>query len=125
MAGQENMCVLLAEDEEIVSKISVGMLNNLGYEVIVACDGAEALEVFKREQSRIIFVVLDVVMPKKNGEDVYYAMRIIDPNVKVIFSSGFSSNTKMDLILRDEGTAFIHKPFKQADLQKRIKDILA
>ncbi|PJB30553.1 MAG: calcium-binding protein, partial [Deltaproteobacteria bacterium CG_4_9_14_3_um_filter_65_9] len=84
--------ILLAEDNESVRGLTEQMLASFGYKVLIACDGEEALDIFRRQQNEIAMVVLDVVMPKMVGKQAYDEMAKISPGLKVLFLSGYSAN---------------------------------
>ena len=83
-------------------------------------DSAEALACFKREHAGIDLVVLDMVMPELGGRDTFRELRKIDPDVKVVLSSGYSLDGEAQAVLDDGALAFIQKPFRVADLARTV-----
>ena len=113
--------VLVAEDEEIVRNIVVRVLERTGYEVIVACDGAEAVELFKAQQGRIDLLLFDMVMPRLGGAAAAEQIHAIAPDVPAIFSSGY--NDEADSARSD--VHVIAKPYMPQDLVDKIAEVLA
>ena len=116
--------VLLVDDEEIVLEVNKALLEDLDYRVIIARDGKEALEVYRKDQEDIDFVLLDVVMPIMGGGEAYDRMKEINPNIKVLLSSGYSIDGQPAEILERGCNGFIQKPFKLNELAERIREIL-
>lgn len=116
--------ILLVEDEPAVADVAARMLVKLGYEVLTAGNGAEALEVYQREGSRIDLVVLDMVMPGMGGGEVFDRLREIDPDVRVILASGYSMDGRAMEILERGCDGFIQKPFSLGELSAKIREVL-
>jgi len=116
--------VLLVDDEEMVLDAGGQMLKHLGYEVLLAGDGQEALELYKNNQDKIDLVLLDMVMPVMGGGKTFDRMKEINTNVKVLLSSGYSIEGEAKEILKRGCDAFIQKPFKLDQLSQEIRDIL-
>jgi CheY-like chemotaxis protein len=113
---------LLVDDEETVRTVGAEMLRELGFEVVTAKDGRDAVEVFKGRND-ITFVVLDLTMPHMDGEQCFSELRQLDPNVKVIMSSGFSEY-EVSQKFADKGLAgFVQKPYKLSVLRDEIKKV--
>ena len=116
--------VLLVDDEEIVLEVNKALLEDLGYRVIIARDGKEAIEVYRKDQKYIDFILLDMVMPIMGGGEAYDRMKEINPNIKVLLSSGYSIDGQATKILERGCDGFIQKPFKMNELAERIREIL-
>ena len=116
--------VMLVEDEEVVLEISQEILNTLGYHVLTARDGKEALEIFKSASQPIDMVVLDMIMPGMGGGETFDRLRELDPNIKVLLSSGYSLDGQANEILKRGCNGFIQKPFDIKQLSKKIREIL-
>ncbi len=116
--------ILFVDDESIIRNVGFSQLTNLGYEVILAEDGMQALEIFKQQHREISAVILDMIMPRLNGKDTFLKMREINPNVKVIFSSGFSHDGRMNDLLKMGAIAFLQKPYRIYDLSKILADAI-
>ncbi|MBN2125557.1 MAG: response regulator, partial [Deltaproteobacteria bacterium] len=117
--------VLLVDDEEMIIDVGRQMLSNLGYEVLVAGNGKEALRVYLENRDRIAVVVLDMVMPGMGGEETYNRLKEIRPDVKVLLSSGYSVDGQAAEIMARGCDGFIQKPFSLTDLSMRLQEILA
>jgi CheY-like chemotaxis protein len=111
--------VLLVDDEETVRAIGSEMLKELGLTVITADDGRDALEKFK-DNPGIFCVILDLTMPHLDGEQAYRELRMLDPNVKVIISSGYSESEVTQRFAGKGLAGFIQKPYKLSALREVI-----
>jgi signal transduction histidine kinase/CheY-like chemotaxis protein len=116
--------VLLVDDEETVRGIGAEMLKELGFDVVTANDGCEALEAYKAETD-FRFVILDLTMPHMDGEQCYRELRKLNPDVKVILSSGFSESEVTQKFAGKGLAGFIQKPYKLSVLQEGIMGLYA
>jgi two-component system cell cycle sensor histidine kinase/response regulator CckA len=116
--------ILLVDDEEVILEVGKDLLEALGYRVLLARDGKEAIEVYKKNQDEIDIVVLDMVMPTMGGGEAYDKMKEINPKVKVLLSSGYSIDSEAAEILKRGCKSFIQKPFMINVLAEEIRDIL-
>ncbi len=115
--------ILVAEDEEPLRGLAERTLGDLGYEVLIARDGREAVERF-RECGRISLVLLDVVMPREGGKETYAELVRERPGLKVIFMSGYSADTIHDAYVLDGGIHFLQKPFSPGALARKVREVL-
>jgi len=116
--------VLLADDEEDVRGVVHAMLDTLGYEVIEARDGLEAVEIFRRRSAEIDLVILDLVMPHLTGEAALGQMRRIAPGVPAILVSGYDESGRIREIVAAGFGGFLQKPFRRQDLGKKVRELL-
>ena len=116
--------ILLAEDNRDVRDLVSRVLEDHGYEVVVACDGVQALELYKSIRPDVIATVTDVVMPNVGGSDLARAIRNMDPRAKVLFISGYAEGSATTDILREPGTAFLQKPFTSPALLGKLNELL-
>ncbi len=116
--------ILLIDDEEVIRDLGKEVLETLGYNVLVAIDGAEALEIYERDKARIDLVILDIVMPRVGGKKTFAALKTIQPSVRVILSSGYSINGEAQDILSAGAQAFIQKPYRIDELSAVIRRVL-
>jgi len=116
--------VLLVDDEEMILDVGTRMLTKLGYEVLTAGNGAEAVEIYQTCQDKIDFVLLDMVMPKIGGGEAFDRLREINPAAKVILCSGYSIDGQATDILNRGCNAFIQKPFNLKTLSQHIRTVL-
>ncbi len=120
--GSETL--LIAEDDEHVRRLVTHILKQAGYKVIEARDGEEAVKKFIENKDKVNFLVLDVIMPKKNGKEAYDEIRKIKPDVKALFMSGYTSEVIHKKGILDEGINFIAKPVSPDELLRKIREIL-
>jgi CheY-like chemotaxis protein len=116
--------ILVAEDEVDVRHVLVEVLSGLGYRVLEAEDGEQALDVLRRVGSAVDLVVTDVVMPRLGGRELYRAARALAPRVRFLFSSGYSDGVEHLPEGRDGDTAFIAKPYGIDALARRVRELL-
>lgn len=111
--------VLLVDDEETVRGIGAEMLKELGFNVVTANDGREAIEAYKARED-ISFVILDLTMPHMDGEQCFRDLRVLNPDVKVIMSSGFSELEVTQKFVGKGLAGFIQKPYKLSALRESV-----
>jgi sensor domain CHASE-containing protein/signal transduction histidine kinase/CheY-like chemotaxis protein len=116
--------VLLVDDEKIMRDVGNDMLQYLGYTVLIAPSGEEAITIYRKNQSGIDIVILDMIMPDMNGEETFKRLAEINPDIKVLLSSGYSINGQAQEIMARGCKAFIQKPFNLEDLSFQIRGIL-
>ncbi|HQI82163.1 MAG TPA: response regulator, partial [Deltaproteobacteria bacterium] len=116
--------VLLIDDEDMVLTIGGEILEKLGYTVLRAESGEEALELFHEHKDGIDLVILDMIMPGIGGSEVFDRIRAESPEVKVILSSGYSMNDDTDRIMKRGCNGFIQKPFDIQTLSRKIRTVL-
>ncbi len=123
IAGNET--ILIVDDEEMVIDVGVELLNKLGFTVIKAMNGYEAIEVFKAKKDKIDLVILDMIMPDMGGGETYDTIKKIDSEVKVLLSSGYSLSGQASEILDRGCNGFIQKPFNMRTLSQKIREVLS
>jgi len=116
--------VLIVDDEEIVIGVGKQMLERLGFSVLTARNGQEAVDVFKNSPDDVDLVLLDMIMPGLEAGDTYDKLKAINPAIKVILSSGYSLDQKASAIIDRGCNGFIQKPFNMKILQEKIEEIL-
>ncbi len=116
--------VLLVDDEEGVRSMAHRMLERLGFRVLTAVDGLEAVDCFRRHHGEIRLVLLDMTMPRMDGVEAFRALRAIRPDVKVILTSGYSEQMAAEQVGENGPAAFLQKPYRPADLVHKIDDVL-
>ncbi len=122
MKGDET--ILLVDDEDVIIDVSCELLEMLGYKVYVARSGNEAVEIYKEKMDEIALVILDMVMPGMGGGETFNMLKSINPDIKVILSSGYSINGKAKEITERGCRAFVQKPFQIGDLSEKIRKVL-
>ena len=116
--------ILVAEDDAGVRKLTKVVLEEFGYTVIEAEDGETAVRKFSENRDRIGFLILDVIMPKKNGKEVYEEAQKIRPDIKALFTSGYTANIIHKKGILDEGLHFISKPITPKELLEKVRIVL-
>jgi CheY-like chemotaxis protein len=116
--------ILLIDDEEVVCDAVSKMLTTRGHEVITCLNGLEAAKQYKKSWKEIDLVILDIIMPETNASDIFLAIRKINPNVKVLISSGYSINGEAQKVLDQGALGFIQKPFSIEELSQKVIEIV-
>ena len=115
--------VLLVDDEEVIRQVGKRMLEKGGYEVLLANDGQEAIKIFEKQKETIDLVLLDLIMPVMGGKETHRRLQEIDPDVLVIFTSGYGPYSRTDFnYLGNE--YFIQKPFQTEVLIQAIREFI-
>ncbi|MBP9020800.1 MAG: response regulator [Syntrophobacterales bacterium] len=122
LPGKET--ILLVDDEEVVTNVVREMLESLGYTVISALNGKDALELYRQDWDRIDLVILDMIMPQMSGYEVFEALKALNPKVKVILATGYSMKEQAAKIMERGCRAFMQKPFSIQELSNKIRTVL-
>jgi len=122
MGGTET--ILLVDDEEMILGVGRGMLEKIGYRVLIADSGQKAVSVYSTDPAKIDLVVLDMVMPEIGGSETYDRLKKINPAIKVLLSSGYSINGQATEILNRGCNGFIQKPFNMKAFSHKVREIL-
>ena len=96
----------------------------MGYSVITASNGLEALELFEKRHKDIDLVIMDMIMPQMNGRETFIKMKEIDGNAKIIIASGFTKDESLDELITAGLIGILNKPYRDYELSKLIKDAL-
>jgi two-component system cell cycle sensor histidine kinase/response regulator CckA len=116
--------ILVVDDEAIIRDLLQRLLDELGYRVILACDGEQALDIFRRRADSIDCVLLDMVLPTMDGAEVYAAMRELRPDVRVILCTGYALKDPIDDMLRQGVAGVLRKPFQVEELSGALRSVL-
>ena len=116
--------ILLVDDEEMILDVGVQFLEKLGYSVLEAKGGKEAIQIYQENKDSIDMIILDMIMPDMGGSEVYDKIKVIDPEVKVLLSSGYSVEGQATEILNRGCNSFIQKPFNLKSLSGKIREVL-
>ncbi len=117
--------VLIADDEEAICAVGKLMLEKMGFQVLTAADGREALSQFRTYEDQIRCVLLDLTMPHLNGEEAFREMRLIRPDIKVIITSGYNESDATQRFIGKGLAGFIQKPYSYTSLAAKMKEILS
>ena len=113
--------VFVVDDEAVMRKTAASILKKLGYNVIFAENGEEAVEIYREKHREIGLTLLDMAMPKKSGKDAYVEMKQINPDLKVLLVSGFAKDKRIDDVLKLGVNGFIKKPYSMVTLAQEVK----
>jgi CheY-like chemotaxis protein len=116
--------VLLVDDEDMVRSVIRGMIEGLGYQVSVAGTQEEAIEQLRSRRGMIQLVILDMIMPGSSGSEVFESLKRIDPDVKVLLSSGYSLDGEAKKIMDRGCDGFIQKPFTIRAVSAKVREVL-
>jgi len=122
--GTGSETVLLAEDDPVLRELLQNILTIHGYTVIVAESGEDAIAQFGENRDRVDLLILDVIMPKKNGQEAYAAISRLRSGIKTLFISGYSNDLVDDALLQGPGCHFLAKPVAPPALLNKVRDIL-
>lgn len=117
--------ILVVDDEEMVRRLAQAMLIRLGYEVVTAAHGAEAVEIYRNAVEPFDLVLLDMIMPGMDGRECYLALKAIDPAVRAVISSGFSQEGATQEIMAEGVRGFVQKPYRLSELSAVISAALS
>lgn len=116
--------ILLVDDEQLIIEVMQDILENLGYQILTANSGAKAISIYKAQKDEIDVVILDVIMPGMGGLETFEAIKSINPDVKVILSSGYCVDHIVKKIMDRGCRAFIKKPFNIETISQKLREVL-
>jgi polar amino acid transport system substrate-binding protein len=122
LGGSET--ILVGEDDAALRRLATKVLSHYGYRVIEAVDGQDAIDRFKEFKDAIHLVILDLVMPKKNGKVACDEMKVLRPDLKTVFTSGYARDIIGSDDIFDENTSFINKPISPNDMVAKVREML-
>ena len=111
--------ILLIDDEEIIRITSGEIMAELGFDVITAGSGSEALDIYKKRYRDISLVILDLTLPDRPGIEIFHELVNIDPDAKVMLTSGFTQES-----LDRDNVVFIQKPYTISDLNNKLNELI-
>lgn len=117
--------ILVVDDEELVREVAQDILEQQGFEVLIASNGRQALEMFSARPAEIRVVLLDLTMPEMDGEEAFHALREIDGEAVILLMSGYSQQRARQRLEGKGLAGFLHKPFRPRDLLGKMREILA
>jgi CheY-like chemotaxis protein len=116
--------ILLVDDEEGPIMVEELMLKELGYMVLTARSGKDAIELYEANRDALALVALDMIMPEMSGKETYERLKEINPNVKVLLVSGYSLNKQIEELISLGCNGFIQKPFDILQLSQKLREVL-
>lgn len=119
-----NETILIVDDQETVWDFLIEALQNLGYTVVLAENGEDAVSICRETPGAIDLVLLDMIMPKLGGHGAFYQIKAIAPNIKVLLSSGFVDAASVEDLLRNGACGFLAKPHRIKTLALKLREIL-
>jgi len=120
----ERELILIVDDEDFVTLLAQRVLTDEGYRVVTARDGFQALDIYKKLKTQVNLVILDFTMPIMDGSEVFSELRMINPQVPVVLSSGFTEQDKLKWMLAKGLRGFIPKPYTQQKLLLQVRSTL-
>jgi two-component system, cell cycle sensor histidine kinase and response regulator CckA len=116
--------ILLVDDEKAIIEVTEDILKMLGYNVLTAQNGQEAINIYRQKKDEIALVIMDMIMPQMGGGECFDALKEINPEIKVILSSGYSMTDQAQRIMQKGCCNFIQKPFGIKELSRKIRESL-
>ena len=116
--------ILIVDDHETIWDFLIEALQKLGYSVLLAENGLDAVEIYEENPDQIDLVLLDMIMPKAGGHQTFYKIRAIDPEAKILLSSGFVSEAEVHDLLLQGACGFLPKPHRLPAVARAIRDVL-
>ena len=123
-AGDGKKTILLVDDDDHVRDLGERILKRAGYEVLTAGNGKEALQLYKREGGAIALVILDLVMPEMGGKECLDELLKIDPEAKVIISTGASGDDDLVEVVKCDAKGLVNKPYEISQLLHAVQAAL-
>jgi CheY-like chemotaxis protein len=117
--------VLLAEDEEVVREMGTLFLNRLGFSVLAAADGRQAVELFKAHRQEIVCAMLDLIMPLMDGEEALRQLRRLQPDLRVIICTGYDEQRVSSQLKGLGAVTVLQKPYQMSDLSDKLQALLS
>lgn len=117
--------ILIVDDEDYVLEVAKDILEFLGYSVVTASSGKQAISIYSESPNAYDLVILDIVMPEMSGKEVFKKIREINPNQKVLFASGYSLNGVMINFKTESKVGFLQKPFNMNEMSKKVREMIS
>jgi CheY-like chemotaxis protein len=116
--------ILLVDDESVILDVGRRILKELGYKVLIARSGKTALRIYAACHEFIDLVLLDIILPEMSGKEIFAQMKQINPDLRVLLSSGYSIDWQARKMIEDGCNGFVQKPFKLKELSVQVRNIL-
>ncbi|MDC7225568.1 MAG: response regulator [Spirochaetales bacterium] len=118
----EEKTVLIIDDEDIIRASTSAMLMDLGYKALIAEDGERGVEIFKVNRKDINLVIMDIIMPRMGGLEAFEKIKKIDPDVKVIVTSGFPREDRFEAFIDGGAVAVMKKPYRRKVMAELLSE---
>lgn len=112
--------ILIIDDESVIRASTSAMLMDLGYKALLAEDGEQGVEIFKKRCAEIDLVIMDIIMPRMGGIEAFEKIKEIDPDVKVIVTSGFPRDDRFDVFVEGGAVAVLKKPYRRQTMAELL-----
>jgi len=116
--------ILVAEDEDDVRAMLRAMLESFGYRVLEACDGREAVDLYRKRGGEIDLVLLDMMMPRMTGEEAFAEIRRISPSARAVLASGYDDRGRIAEVVASGFSGFLQKPFRRRELGQKVSEAM-
>ena len=116
--------ILIVDDEPVVTSATRRILRRLGYQAVSCTNGREALDYYQAHSQKVQLVILDLLMPIMGGAECFRALKRLDPEVKVVLSSGLAFDAEVEELLDEGMLAFLSKPFQADELAEAVQKAL-
>lgn len=117
--------ILFVEDEDFLRVLGQNILDSLGYQAIVAANGREAIDIYEKDAEKIDLIILDMIMPIMGGKEALFHLKKLNPDCKVLITSGFAKDDELEAIKTAGICGFLRKPFKVSELSRILANALA
>jgi CheY-like chemotaxis protein len=117
-------CVMLVDDEPAMQDLGKELLEDEGYSVLLANNGPDAIDLYRKRFKEIDLVILDLVMPSMDGGQVYVALKAINPDLKAFFCTGFVSDQLIASLLQEEKLQVVSKPFRPDQFLQTVHEVI-
>ena len=121
---QGNEMILVVDDHETIWDFLIEALQMLGYSVLLAENGIDAVTIYRENPGMVDLVLLDMIMPKAGGHETFYRIREIDPEAKILLSSGYVCEEEVQYLLKEGACGFLAKPHRLPVVIRAIRDVL-
>ena len=116
--------ILIVDDHETIWEFLIEALQRLGYSVLLAENGLDAVEIYESNPGQVDLVLLDMIMPQAGGHQTFFRLKAIDPDAKIILSSGFVSEEEVNDLLQQGACGFLPKPHRLPVVVREIRRVL-
>jgi two-component system, cell cycle sensor histidine kinase and response regulator CckA len=117
--------ILVVDDEEIIAEMAADMLQSIGFFVITASNGIEALDIYKEKMNQIDLVLLDLIMPEMDGSTCFNNLKLLNPNIKVIISSGIDAHKNKTELIKLGVKGYLEKPYSLKKISKTLEKVMS